>query len=102
MADGVLLDVDGTLVDTVYLHVVAWHQAFLEHDIVVLSARLHAAIGMGGDRLVGWIAGNEVEERLGDALRERWEQLFDDMLDRVRPTNGAAGLVQTLKTVDCP
>jgi HAD superfamily hydrolase (TIGR01549 family) len=97
MADGVLLDVDGTLVDTVYLHVVAWHQAFLEYDVVVPSTRIHAAIGMGGDRLVGWVAGDEVEERSGDALRDRWEQLFDAMLDRIRPTNGAAELVRTLK-----
>lgn len=102
MADGVLLDVDGTLVDTVYLHVVAWHQAFLEQDIVVPAARLHTAIGMGGDRLVGWVAGDEVEERHGDELRERWEQLFDDLLDRVRPTNGAAELVRTLKRRGLP
>ena len=97
MADAALLDVDGTLVDTVYLHVVAWHQAFLEYDVVVPSARIHAAIGMGGDRLVGWVAGNEVEERCGDDLRDRWEQVFDTMLDRVRPTNGASELVHVLK-----
>jgi len=97
MADGVLLDVDGTLVDTVYLHVAAWHKAFLELDIVVLSARIHAAIGMGGDRLVGWVAGDEVEERFGDELRERWERHFDATLDRVRPIDGAADLVRALK-----
>ena len=97
MADGSLHDVDVTLIDTVYLHVVAWHQAFLELDTVVPAARLHAAIGMGGDRLVGWVAGDDVEERSGDELRERWEKLFDAMLDRVRPTNGAAELVRTLK-----
>ncbi len=97
MADGVLLDVDGTLVDTVYLHVVAWHQALLEHGVVVPAAGVHAAIGMGGDRLVAWVAGDDVEDRLGDELRERWEQLFDTMLDRVRPTNGAAELVRTLQ-----
>ncbi len=95
--DGVLLDVDGTLVDTVYLHVVAWHQAFLEQGVVVPSARLHAAIGMGGDRLVSWVAGDEVEQSHGDDLRDRWEQLFDAMLDRVRPTVGASDLVRALK-----
>jgi len=102
MADGVLLDVDGTLVDTVYLHVVAWQQAFLEHDHVIPSARLHAAIGMGCDRLVAWVAGDEVETHKGDMLRERWEVLFDGMLDRVRPTNGAADLVRTIKDHGLP
>lgn len=100
MADAVLLDVDGTLVDTVYLHVAAWQQAFLEHDVVVPGVSVHAAIGMGGDRLVGWVAGDEVEERSGNPLRERWEELFDTMLDRIRPTNGAAALVRTLKGRD--
>jgi len=97
MADAALLDVDGTLVDTVYLHVVAWHQALLDHDIVIPAARLHAAIGMGGDRLVGWVAGEDTEQAHGSTLRERWEELYDTMLDRVRPTNGAADLVRTLK-----
>lgn len=102
MVDGVLLDVDGTLVDTVYLHVVAWHQAFLDYDIVVPSARLHAAIGMGGDRLVAWVAGDDAEKHHGDAVRERWEERFDGMLDRVRPTNGAADLVRAIKDHGLP
>ncbi len=97
MADAVLLDVDGTLVDTVYLHVAAWHRAFLDHDIVVPCARLHAGIGMGGDRFVAWVAGDDVEQRCGDSLRARWEEVFDTQLDQIRPTNGAAELVRTLK-----
>jgi len=80
MADAVLLDVDGTLVDTVYLHVAAWQQAFLEHDVVVPGMRVHAAIGMGGDRLVGWVAGDEVEERLGNGgfWRSPQQQVADE------------------------
>ena len=69
----------------------------LELNTVGPATRIHAAMGMGSDRLVGGVAGDDVEERSSDELRERWEKLFDEMLDRVRPTNGAADLVRTLK-----
>ena len=55
--DTVVLDIDGTLVDSNYHHTVAWCRAFraLGHD--VQAWRIHRAIGMGGDRLVGEVAG---------------------------------------------
>jgi phosphoglycolate phosphatase-like HAD superfamily hydrolase len=90
----VLLDVDGTLVDSNYHHVVAWRRAFAEHGVDVPAARIHQRVGMGGDRLVAAVAGDEVEERLGDALREAWERAYDEMIDEVRPLPGAAELVR--------
>ncbi len=52
--DTVLLDVDGTLIDSSYQHALAWHRAFRQHDLAIPMWRLqHRAIGMGGDRLVG-------------------------------------------------
>jgi hypothetical protein len=35
---------------------------------------------MGGDKYVAAVAGEEVEERLGDELRDRWEELFDELI----------------------
>src|ERR1700744_6003861 len=48
----VLFDVDGTLVDTNYLHVVTWWQAFAQGGHYVPMADIHRAIGMGSDQMV--------------------------------------------------
>ena len=53
----VVLDIDGTLVDSVYLHVHAWSRAFHQVGLTVPSHRIHGAIGMGGDRIVTHLAG---------------------------------------------
>jgi phosphoglycolate phosphatase-like HAD superfamily hydrolase len=92
--DTVLLDVDGTLVDSNYHHVVAWRLAFAQHGLDVPGALVHQAVGMGGDRLVGAVAGDDVEQRYGDGVREAWETAYESMLDQVRPLPGAAELVR--------
>jgi len=56
--DTVLLDVDGTLIDSTYQHALAWHRAFGQHSLAIPMWRLHRAIGMDGDRLVPAVAGN--------------------------------------------
>jgi len=94
--DTVLLDVDGTLVDSTYHHAMAWHRAFQHHGIHVPMWKVHRAIGMGGDRLVAAVAGDDVEESLGDALREEWEQGYERLIDNVEPLPGAADLVRAL------
>ncbi|MET4147439.1 HAD family hydrolase [Arthrobacter sp. UYCo732] len=48
----VLFDVDGTLVDSAYVHTLAWWQAFRQHQHDVPMAAIHWCVGMGGDRLV--------------------------------------------------
>ena len=47
-----LFDVDGTLVDSTYMHALAWWQAFRRADIDIPIWRIHRAIGMGADQLV--------------------------------------------------
>lgn len=47
-------------------------------------AAIHRRIGMGGDRLVAAVAGDEVEEQHGDAVRERWEKEYDQVIDGTR------------------
>ena len=59
--------------------------------------RLHRHVGMGGDQFVEAVAGKRVEEELGDTLRERWERLFDDVIDEVAPLDGAHDLIADLK-----
>lgn len=95
--DLVVLDLDGTLVDSTYHHAVAWDRAFARHDVVVPHWRLHRTVGMGGDRFVTEILGDEAEERQGDALREAWTAEFRELLPEVHPLPGAADLVRRLK-----
>ncbi|MGN6634480.1 MAG: HAD family hydrolase, partial [Oryzihumus sp.] len=84
-ADTVLLDVDGTLMDTTYHHAMAWHRAFRSRGVDVPIWRVHRAIGMGGDRLVAEVAGDEVEERLGDELRQAWEREYEPLRAEIAP-----------------
>ena len=95
--DTVVLDVDGTLVDTVYQHTVIWAQAFATVDVDVPMWRLHRAIGMGGDRLVAEVAGDEVEEKYGDQVRAEHDDRFGSLIDEIRPLPGAAELLDALR-----
>jgi HAD superfamily hydrolase (TIGR01549 family) len=52
---------------------------------------------MGGDKLVPAVAGEEVESRLGAAVRDRWEELFDEVIDEVAPFQGAHELMRDLR-----
>ena len=92
-----LLDVDGTLVDTNYHHALAWFRAFRAEGIVLPMWRLHRHVGMGGDKFVAAVAGDEVEERLGDGLRTAWEERFDEVIDETEPLAGARDLIEELK-----
>jgi len=96
--DIAVLDIDGTLLDSNYHHVVAWSRAFDQVlDRHVAGAAIHRAIGMGGDRLVAAVAGDEVEERHGDAIRARWEQEYDAMVGETRLFDGATDLLDGLR-----
>jgi HAD superfamily hydrolase (TIGR01549 family) len=92
-----VLDVDGTLVDTNYQHALAWYRAFRSLGETYPIWRIHRLIGMGGDRLVAAIGGDEVEERIGDAARDRWVSEFDALIDEIAPLPGAREFVAALK-----
>jgi HAD superfamily hydrolase (TIGR01549 family) len=95
--DVAVFDVDGTLVDTNYHHAVAWFRAFRRCDVTVPVWRLHRAIGMGGDKLVPAVAGEDVEERHGDAVRAAWAEEFAPMLDEIQPFDGAGPLLAEVR-----
>jgi HAD superfamily hydrolase (TIGR01549 family) len=97
MTNAAILDVDGTLVDTNYHHAIAWYRAFHRHDVTPEIWRIHRHIGMGGDQLVGAVAGEEVEERLGDEIRDAEGELYMEMIDEVRPFAGARELIAELR-----
>ena len=97
---GVLLDLDGTLVDSVYQHVVAWHEAFRAAGYDVPQARVHAGIGMGGDRLVPWLLGGHVDD--ADDIADDHKRRFLAGVDRLRRTSGAAELLEDLEAREVP
>src|SRR5215217_2196510 len=97
MATAAILDVDGTLVDTNYHHAIAWYRAFRRCDVTPEIWRIHRHIGMGGDQLVGAVAGEDVEERLGDDIREAEGEIYMSMIDEIEPFEGARDLIAELR-----
>ena len=95
--DTVVFDLDGTLVDSTFHHALAWHRAFLTVGLNIPSWRLQSHIGMGGDRLVTAVAGDQVERELGDRVREAWEKEYDAMLDEPVLLPGARELMDALR-----
>lgn len=92
-----ILDVDGTLVDTNYHHAIAWFRALRRFDVTEQLWRIHRHIGMGGDQLVAAVAGDEVEERHGDDIREAESELYRELIDEVRTMKGSRELIEDLK-----
>lgn len=92
-----ILDVDGTLVDTNYHHAIAWYRAFTSRGVTLPIWRIHRHIGMGGDQLVASLAGDEVEEREGDAIRAVEAERYSELIDEVQPLDGARELIVDLK-----
>ncbi|WP_205473079.1 HAD family hydrolase [Nocardioides sp. SYSU D00038] len=91
----VVLDLDGTLVDSVYVHVSAWQAAFRDVGLTVPAFRLHRVIGMGADRLVAHVAGEAAEHSLGDEVRRRHGEQLDQRFHEIVPTEGAVDLLET-------
>jgi phosphoglycolate phosphatase-like HAD superfamily hydrolase len=92
----VVLDVDGTLVDTNYQHAWAWYRALRQHDVIVRLWRVHRAIGMGGDFLVPTLAGEEFDAEHGDDVRTAEKVLYMAVIHEVRPFADARPLLEDL------
>jgi HAD superfamily hydrolase (TIGR01549 family) len=92
-----ILDVDGTLVDTNYHHAIAWFRAFRRHFITVPLWRIHRHIGMGGDQLVAAVAGDDIEDRAGDRIREAESELYRELIDEVQAMEGSRELIEDLR-----
>ena len=96
MALAAIVDVDGTLVDTNYHHTIAWQRALAGHGVTVPAWSIHRHIGMGGDQIVAAVAGDEVEQRIGDELRAAEGERYQELIEEVRPLPGARDLLVAL------
>jgi HAD superfamily hydrolase (TIGR01509 family) len=93
----VLLDVDGTLVDTNYVHAVCWSDAFADHGVARPTADLHQLIGMESDRLIDTaLSDAPPSKQLREDLKRRHGELYEQHWSRLRPLPGARELLHQL------
>jgi HAD superfamily hydrolase (TIGR01509 family) len=94
MARFVVLDVDGTLMDTNYLHTEAWARAFEEVGHRIPRARLHKQIGKGSSLLIReFVEDEETEERIDELHSE----IYAELQEYGHPLPGAKELISSLR-----
>ncbi len=93
----VVMDVDGTLVDTNYQHAIAWHRALRGHGYAVQVWEIHRHIGMGGDQIVAALVGEKGERADGDAIREAEGDAYGELIGEVQAMHGASELLRELR-----
>lgn len=95
-ARAILFDVDGTLVDSNELHVLAWHEAFLQHAREVSPAAIRKQIGKGADLLIPALLPDS-SQPLQQAIDSIHGEIFESRyLHQVKPFPGATELIQAL------
>jgi phosphoglycolate phosphatase-like HAD superfamily hydrolase len=94
----VLLDIDGTLVDSNDEHAEAWVETFDRHGVEVTFARVRRMIGMGGDRVVEEVAGLARDSRTSRKLQDECaERFMKRWLGRVKPIEATRAFVLRLQ-----
>ena len=100
-----LLDLDGTLVDSVYQHVLAWQEALDQMEMRLSVWRIHRKIGMSGGLLTAALlreTGREVTAREADRLRALHADAYREHVEQVRPLPGARELLALLTELEVP
>ena len=92
-----LFDVDGTLVDTNYLHAVTWWEAFAQAGHVVPMAEIHRAIGMGSGLMLDKLLPQDRDTGDDADIRAAHSALYATYRSRLRPLPGAADLLRACK-----
>lgn len=88
---GVLVDCDGTLVDTNYLHAIAWSRALRELGEWAPMNAIHRLVGMGGDQLVPELLGHDV-----DGAHDAHARHYTELRDEVAPFPEAGAFLRSL------
>ena len=100
-----LFDLDGTLVDSVYNHVHAWHVALREQGLDLSVWRIHRKIGMSGGLFTAQLQrelGRPIDEHSLTRLRDRHAELFRELSKDVPPLPGAVDLLKELTKQSLP
>ena len=91
----VILDVDGTLVDSNDAHARAWIEAFAEAGITVAFDHVRRCIGMGGDKLMPQVSGIEESSEPGRKISNRRAEIFrQQYLPGIRPFPSTLAMVE--------
>jgi HAD superfamily hydrolase (TIGR01509 family) len=100
-----VFDLDGTLVDTVYAHVLAWQVALGEAGVVVNGHRLHRHVGSSGGLIVRFAqreAGHRLTAEQAETVHRRHAELFRQIMPRPRPLPGAVEMFRALRGSGIP
>ncbi|HEX9572162.1 MAG TPA: HAD family hydrolase [Burkholderiales bacterium] len=100
-----LFDLDGTLVDSVYQHVLAWRDALHEESLDLSVWRIHRRIGMSGGLFLKALErelGMGLTEGQAERLRQSHAKALLKRLDQIRPLPGARELLTTLSSMRVP
>jgi HAD superfamily hydrolase (TIGR01509 family) len=103
-APALIFDLDGTLVDSVYQHVLAWHEALRACGIELSVWRIHRRIGMSGGLFTRQLlreTGRELDEALLARLRDGHAEAYRRRIAEVRPLPGARRLLGHLTGLGC-
>lgn len=95
MSPAVLFDVDGTLVDSNYLHVHAWIRAFGEAGVPVDAWRIHRSIGMDGETMLATLA-SDADEDAREKAQELHSRYYRDSAPLLRRLPGARELLERI------
>ena len=100
-----LFDLDGTLIDSVYQHVLAWHEALQSMGLLLAVWRIHRRIGMSGGLLaqaLGREMGQRVTHEQAEELQKRHAAAFMKYRNEIEPLPGAVELLATLRETGVP
>ncbi|RKO20989.1 HAD family hydrolase [Pseudarthrobacter phenanthrenivorans] len=90
---GVLFDVDGTLIDSSYIHTISWWGAFRQQGYDIPMASIHHFVGMGGDRLVDSLLPGERDRSADPDIMASHGALYASHWPALRPFDGVKDLL---------